>query len=225
MPSRTQPPNDRTASFGTAPAAGNTIVVIGYDAYDEFPPPTRLAVTDTASNTYQVSNAVVQNNPPFSQSVLDGSNKDCWLGWSLNAASATSVTRIFTDSGGYFGGTVWLLELAGVSAADAGGQTNGQTTNANGDVPSPTLTLNDSSEFVVGVAQNNENVTGVLLGWTSLGIGAVGSGYAGYRNGVSAGSFSATWPGSGTASNFWTTVIMSSSPVTQGASASGALLL
>jgi hypothetical protein len=176
--------------------AGNTLIVAGhFNSSGIAPFPT--SITDTASNTWQVSTANAQTPPTQEDSGSGAFNTD-FIAWSVRAKAVTSVTIARGDISG--GGTAfWRLtvaEFSGVlqfSNSWAGLAASG-TSFAVGPVTVPL-----PGSLAIAAVDDNSGTQTIASGWTNF--TASNNNLAYFIGPPAGGSYAPSW--SSTVSDFW----------------------
>lgn len=169
---------------------GNTLVLCGIVYAGTTSLNGISSITDSASNTWQYSTSNHQNPP--SQQGTDGTNfYISFVAWSIGASAVTTVT-VNDGTGNSDFWNVGLSEWSGVNSADTGAANSGTGTT----FASTAITLGNSGDVVIGVCDTSAgNITGAPVGSTKF---FTGDNVNVYELPGTTGSFTYTWPSSGT---------------------------
>lgn len=165
---------------------GNTLILtFGFD--NPSTAPSNLTITDSASNTwhYSTSNA---NNPPYAQASLGGTPTGSFIAWCIGANAVTSVTISLTNQDQWQG---TLSEWSGIVSLDTAAATG--TGSGTGNFSSPSITLGNAGDLVVGHGEVNAGVNTVSPGSTF----STDNPNSCYALPGATGAFSFTWTTSG----------------------------
>lgn len=109
-------------------------------------------ISDTAGNTWHVSTVPLNGSPPDAYIPFQTSNSiGSFIGWSLNAASVTSVTVAAPTGMTYDGGEFSVSEWSGILAVGAGATTQSQ---AGAEVVGPAMNVSAGNLLVAACEPN-----------------------------------------------------------------------